>query len=85
MKCPHITYNTCYISWDSYDIFCNPNVGLCQLASQKTEIQHWEGRNTTFCWIMGVARGLSQLKLCDKDCGSVQLTVFGSIFWLKFS
>ena len=51
-------YNTHLISWDSCDVFCPSNVGFCEVASQKPEIQHWEGKNTTFCWNMGVARGV---------------------------
>ena len=35
-----------------------PNVGFCELASQKYKIQRWEGRSTTFSWNMGTARGV---------------------------
>ena len=36
------TYNPLQISWDSSDIFCPLNVSVCELASQKLNIQHWE-------------------------------------------
>ena len=65
-----MTHNTCHISWDSYDVFCPPNVGFCDLASQKPEIQHWEGQHT-FCWNMGVVRGVPIQ--CYEDYSSVQL------------
>ena len=45
-------YNPRHISWDSWDVFCPPNVGLCELASQKQKIQHWEGKSLSlygFC------------------------------------
>ena len=46
------TYNPRHIGWDSWDVFCPPNVGLHQLASQKQTTQLWEGKNTTFCRYM---------------------------------
>ena len=57
------TYNTRHISWDSCDVFCSPNVVFGELASQKPEIQHLEGRNTTFWWNMGVLQAVSQLNV----------------------
>ena len=51
------TYNTRHISWDSCDVFCPSNVGFCELASQKPEIQHWGGGGCGL-WNMGVARGV---------------------------
>ena len=47
-----LDYNPHHISWDSWDVFCPPNVGLFELASQKQKIQHWEGKSTTFCRYM---------------------------------
>ena len=59
-------YNPRHISWDSYDVFCPLNVGFCDLISQKPEIQHWEGRNTTVCRNMVTVSGVpTQL---DEDC-----------------
>ena len=52
------TYNPRHIGWDSWDVFCPPNVGLCQLASRKQKTQHWEGKNTTFCRYMLFAPGV---------------------------
>lgn len=57
------TYNTRHISWDSCDIFCSPNVVFGELASQKPEIQHLEGRSTTFWWNMRVLQAVSQLNV----------------------
>ena len=41
-------YNPRHISWDSCDVFCPPNIGFCELASQKQKIPHWERRSITF-------------------------------------
>ena len=37
-------YNPRHIRWDSWDVFCPPNVGFCELALQKPEreIQQWK-------------------------------------------
>ena len=61
------TYNTRHISWDSCDVFCSPNVVFGELASQKPEIQHLEGRHTTFFMEYGsVASGVPTQR--DEDC-----------------
>ena len=63
------SYNPRHISWDSLgDVFCLPNVGLRELASQKQKIQHWEGKSTTFCRYTVFAPGV--LTYCDEDCSS---------------
>ena len=57
------TYNTRHISWDSCDIFCSLNVVFGELVSQKPEIQHLEGRSTTFWWNVRVLQAVSQLNV----------------------
>ena len=32
------------ISWDSWDVFCPPNVGLCELVSQKQKYSTLGGK-----------------------------------------
>ena len=66
------TYNPHHIRWDSWDVFCPPNVGLCELASQKQKIQHWEGKSTTFCRYMVFESSVPMY--CDED-------VFYGNFW----
>ena len=52
-------YNPRHISWDSCDVFCPPNVGFCELASQKQKIPHWEGKTKTFSRNMVSAPGVA--------------------------
>ena len=66
-----VLHNIRHISWHSCDVLCPPNVGFYELASQKAEIQHWKGRNTMFCWNMGVARCVPTPG--DEDCYVVVL------------
>ena len=62
------TYNPRHIGWDSWDVFCPLNVGLCQLASEKQKTQHWEVKNTTFCRYMVFAPDVPTK--CYEDCRS---------------
>ena len=62
------SYNPRHISWESWDVYCPPNVGLCELASQKQKVQHWEGKSKTFCRYTVFAPDVPTY--CDEDCSS---------------